>query len=54
MKGNIYHSGSEEAVDLIAFRIGEVEKEEKDAPECHLSYQSLLRFFYDVRNIINE
>ena len=54
MKGNIYHSGAEESVELIRFRIAEVEKEEAENKENHLTYQTLLKFFYDTRNIINE
>jgi len=54
MKGNIYRSGAEEAVDCIKFRINEMEQEEKENAENHLTYQSLLKFFYDTRNIINE
>jgi hypothetical protein len=53
MKGNIYHSGSEESVDCIKFRIAEMEQEENQNKENHLTYQSLLKFFYDTRNIIN-
>ena len=54
MKGNIYHDGFEMSVDLIKFRIAELEKEEIEAKEAHLPYQVLLKFFYDVRAIINE
>jgi hypothetical protein len=52
MKGNIYHSATEEAVDLIRFRISEMEALENSAPDAHLPYQKLLQFFYDVRSII--
>ena len=31
----------------------EMEKEEKENKDNHLTYQSLLKFFYDVRSIIN-
>jgi len=54
MAGNIYHSASEEIVDCIKYRISEMEREEKEAKESHLPYQTLLRFFYDVRAYINE
>ncbi len=54
MDGNMYHSAAEEAVELLKFRIAELEKEESENNENHLTYQSLLRFFYDTRNIINE
>ena len=54
MAGNIYHSASEEIVDCIKYRISEMEREEKEAKESHLPYQTLLRFFYDVRASINE
>jgi hypothetical protein len=46
MKGNIYH--------LIKYRIAEIEKEEMDQRDAHLPYQALLKFFYDVRSIINS
>lgn len=54
MQGNIYHSGAEEFVELIRYRIAEMEKEEAENKENHLTYQALLRFFYDTRSIINE
>jgi hypothetical protein len=54
MKGNIYHDGFEMSVELIKFRITELEKEEKEQKDAHLPYQVLLKFFYDVRAIINE
>ena len=53
MQGNIYHNGDEQSVELIKFRISEVEKEEMENKENHLTYQTLLKFFYDTRTIIN-
>jgi hypothetical protein len=52
-KGNIYHDCFELTVQDIRFRIEEMEKEETENKDNHLTYQSLLKFFYDVRNIIN-
>lgn len=52
-KGNIYHDSFELTVQDIQFRIKEMEKEEKENKDNHLTYQSLLKFFYDVRSIIN-
>jgi len=53
MKGNIYHSGFEQSVELIKEIISEMEEEETCRQDAHLPYQMLLKFFYDVRNIIN-
>jgi hypothetical protein len=52
-KGNIYHDCFELTVQDIRFKIEEMEKEETENKDNHLTYQSLLKFFYDVRNIIN-
>ena len=52
-KGNIYHDCFELTVRDIRFRVEEMEKEETENKDNHLMYQSLLKFFYDVRNIIN-
>ena len=52
-KGNIYHNYFEVTVRDIRFRIEEMEKEETANKDNHLTYQSLLKFFYDVRSIIN-
>jgi hypothetical protein len=52
-KGNIYHDSFELTIQDIKFRVKEMEKEEKENKDNHLTYQSLLKFFYDVRSIIN-
>ena len=52
-KGNIYHDSFELTIQDIKFRVKEMEKEEIENKDNHLTYQSLLKFFYDVRSIIN-
>lgn len=54
MKGNIYHGRFEVAVDAIKYRVEEVEREENENKDNHLTYQTLLKFFYDTRQILQE
>lgn len=53
MARNSYRSWHEDVVEDIKFLIAEMEREEKEAPDDHLPYQKLLKFFNDVRFLLN-
>ena len=51
-KGNIYHNYFEVTVQNIRFRIEEMEKEETANKDNHLTYQSLLKFFFTMCGVL--